>query len=319
VSSPKSVAVLSRSFSQNPTLRAELTARCPNAVFNETGRSLAGDELVAFLKGHDGAIVALEKMDAAALAAASDLRVIGKYGVGLDNVDLHACVAHGIKVGWTGGVNRHSVAELTIAFAIAALRHMVRSNREILGGAFRQIQGRELRGKAFGLIGCGHVGKEVVHLLKPFGVRILAHDIRDFSDFYNAHGVSSVSLDQLTTEADIISLHVPLTPATRMLFDANRLARLKPGVILINTARGGLVDEAALSEALKSGHVAAAAFDVFSPEPPVNDALTGLVNFISTGHIGGSTAECVLAMGRSAIDGLFNAVEATDHIPDYLR
>jgi D-3-phosphoglycerate dehydrogenase len=314
-----SVAVLSRSFSKNSILRAELQAAHPNVVFNDAGLSLKDEALVAFAQGHAGLIVALEKVDAALLEQLPDLKVIGKYGVGLDNVDLAACQRLGIKVGWTGGVNRRSVAELALSLMIACLRSIVFSDREIRDGRFSQIPGRQLSGRTVGLVGCGHVGQELTRLLQPFGCRILAHDIRDFPEFYAQTGVEPVSFETLVAEAEIVSLHVPLTAATRHLFDAAVLGRMRKGSVLVNTARGGLVDEEALKAALPTGPIAAAAFDVFSPEPPVDVGLLHLPNFISTGHIGGSTEEAVLAMGRAAIRGLFEPVDALSHVPDYLR
>jgi D-3-phosphoglycerate dehydrogenase len=316
---PRQVAVLSRSFSAHPQLRSELLARCPGARFNDSGRTLAGDDLLQFLAGSDAAVVALEKLDASTLARLPDLRIIGKYGVGLDNVDLAACQRLGIRVGWTGGVNRRSVAELTIAFMIDALRHVVQSNREILAGQFRQIQGRQLSGRTVGVVGCGHVGKEVVRLLRAFDCHVLVHDLAPDPVFCAETGAEASALDPLLSASDIVTLHLPLTPATRLLFDAERLARMRPGAVLVNTARGGIVDEPALAAALAEGRLGAAAFDVFLPEPPVDRSLIDLPNFIATGHIGGSSAEAVLAMGRAAIEGLFNAVDALDHLPPYLR
>jgi D-3-phosphoglycerate dehydrogenase len=315
----RKVAVLSRSFSEHETLRGELLARFPGTQFNETGRTLAGDELVEFLQGRDAIVVALEKIDAALLARLPDLRIISKYGVGLDNVDLEACAKVGVRVGWTGGVNRQSVAELTVAFAIDGLRHVMQSHTEIQTGTFRQIRGRNLQGNTVGLIGCGHVGQRVARLFQAFGCTVLAHDIRSFPEFYKETGVEPVSFDDLLARADIVSLHVPLTPATRNMIGEAALARMKHDAVLINTARGGLVDEEALKAALKAKKLYGAAFDVFSPEPPQDTELLALPNFIATGHIGGSTAQSVLAMGRAAIDGLESAIDALDHIPDYLR
>lgn len=316
---PQRIAVLSRSFSRHPILRAELQARYPDASFNDTGRTLAGEELLGFLAGHDGAIVALEKMDAATLAAATDLKIIGKYGVGLDNVDLHACAAQGKLLGWTGGVNRRSVAELAISFMIAGLRGVTVSQAEIRAGVWRQFPGRQVSDVTVGLVGCGHVGQELARLLRCFGTRVIAHDLRDFPAFYAETGVTPVSLDELTETADVISLHVPLTPKTKRMFDAGRLSRMKRGAILVNTARGGLVDEPALEQALIDGQIGAACFDVFEVEPPDRTSLLALPNFLATAHIGGSAEEAVLAMGRAAIDGLSNAVDPLSHIPEWAR
>lgn len=298
------VAVCSRSFSANPILRAELLARYPDATFNDAGQQLSGESLIAFLRGHQKAITALEVVDDAVLAGLPELQVISKYGVGLDMIDMAALRARGVRLGWTGGVNRRSVSELVIAFAIAMLRHVPAVHQEVLSGTWRQRVGGHLSGRTVGIIGCGHIGKDLVPLLRAFGCPILANDILDFPEFYAAHGVEPVDLLTLLTRADIVTLHVPLDHTTRRMLNAERLALLKPSAILINAARGELVDEVALKEQLRTGRLAAAAFDVFAVEPPQDRELLALPNFLATPHIGGSAHEAVLAMGRAAIDGL---------------
>lgn len=298
------VAVCSRSFSRNETLRAELLARYCNVTFNDQGLKLEGKALIEFLDGHDKAIVALERIDAGVLDALPGLKVISKYGVGLDGIDLEALESRGVKVGWTGGVNRRSVSELTLSFAIALLRHVPTVHREILGGVWRQHVGHQLSGKSVGIIGCGFVGKDLVRLLRPFGCRILVNDILDYPEFYAEYGIEAVSLEDLLARADVVSLHVPLDDSTRNLLSAARLSHLAPTAVLINTARGGLVDESALKSMLKEGRLMAAAFDVFAVEPPEDRELVELPNFLVTPHIGGSAHEAILAMGRAAIAGL---------------
>lgn len=298
------VAVCSRSFSKNPILRAELLARYQQVTFNDAGLRLKGDSLVEFLRGHDKAITALESIDESVLSRLPEIKVISKFGVGLDTINMAAMRAYGKRLGWTGGVNRRSVSELVISFAIAMLRHVPAANREVLSGNWRQPVGMLLTGRTVGIIGCGHVGKDLVHLLKAFDCPILVHDIRDYPDFYAAHGVEPVSLEILLARSDIVTLHVPLDDSTRGMLDAHRLAMLKPTAVLINAARGELVDEAALKQLLQNKRLAAAAFDVFEVEPPQDQELLALPNFLGTPHIGGSANEAILAMGRAAIDGL---------------
>ena len=298
------VAVCSRSFSQHPVLRAELLEHYALVSFNDQGRRLDGSTLVDFLRGHQKAIVALESIDATVLQQLPDLRVVSKYGVGLDSLDLAALRAHGVRLGWTGGVNRRSVSELAIALAIALLREIPQANREVLSGTWRQRPGGLLSSRTVGIIGCGHVGKDLAVLLRGFGCLLLAHDIRDYAEFYAANGIEPVSLDELLATADVVTLHVPLDATTRGMLSRERLALLKPDAVLINTARGGLVDEAALKHALREGRIAGAAFDVFDSEPPQDPELLSLPSFIATPHIGGSAREAVLAMGRAAITGL---------------
>jgi len=285
-------------------LREELLSRYANVTFNETGRQLEGEGLIAFLRGHNKAITALERIDETILAALPELQVIGKYGVGIDMIDLGAMRRHGKLLGWTGGVNRRSASELTLAFAIVMLRHVMEGNREIMAGRWRQLMGGLLTGRTIGIIGCGHIGKDLVRLLQPFECTILVNDIRDYPDFYAEFDLQPVSKEELLTHADVVTLHVPLDDSTCNMLTAERLSFMKPKAILINAARGGLVDEIALKNVLKEKRIAAAAFDVFSQEPPQDRELLELPNFLATPHIGGSAEEAILAMGRAAIDGL---------------
>lgn len=298
------IAVCSRSFSRNPVLRKALLARYVDVTFNETGRQLEGEELVAFLRGHSKAITALERIDDSILSQLPELGVIGKYGVGIDMIDLAAMRRFGKRLGWTGGVNRRSVSELVISYAVLMLRHIVAANREVLSGTWRQHVGGLLSGRKVGIIGCGHIGKDLVELLQPWGCELLAHDILDFAEFYARYGVRPVGLEELLRTADVVTLHVPLDASTRNMLTADRIALMKPTAVLINAARGNLVDETALKHALKERRLAAAAFDVFAVEPPQDPELLNLPNFLVSPHIGGSAEEAILAMGMAAIEGL---------------
>lgn len=303
------VAVCSRSFSRNPILRAELSARYRHVTFNDTGLQLEGSELIAFLKGHNKAITALEKIDKEILSGLPELEVIGKFGVGIDMIDMQAMNDHGIRLGWTGGVNKRSVAELTLAFAIVMLRCVIQANREVVGGGWRQIVGGHLTGRTVGIIGCGNVGKDLVRLLKPFDCKILVNDIQDYPDFYSKNDVRLVEKEELLSLSDVVTLHVPLDKSTYNMISADRIKTMKHTSILINVARGGLVDECALKKALKENKLGGAAFDVFNQEPPQDTELLSLPNFLATPHIGGSAEEAILAMGRAAIHGLdFNEI-----------
>lgn len=305
---PSRIAVASRSFSRHPILRAELLARFANVTFNDSGRSLSGDSLVEFLAGHDAAITALERVDGAMLDRLPQLRRISKYGVGLDMLDLPALRDRGIGLGWSGGVNRRSVSELVIAATISLLRRLPEATAEVATGQWRQIMGRQLSERTIGIIGCGHVGKDLAVLLRAFGCRVLAYDIRPFPDFYAAHAIETVDLETLLRHADIVSLHLPLDDSTRNILSADRLALLRPDAIVINAARGGLIDDDALESMLSDGRLAGAFLDVLAHEPPAPDCgLIRLPNVIVTPHVGGSAEEAVLAMGRAAIAGLDDA------------
>lgn len=310
------VAVTSRSFSRHPELRRELLARYEHVTFNESGQVLAGAELAAFLQGHDKAVTALEVINEELLIQLPQLRVIGKYGVGLDMIDLDAMDRYGVLLGWTGGVNKRSVAELVIAAAISLLHRTAESHAEVRSGQWRQLQGRQLSGRTVGIVGCGHIGKEVASLLRVFNCRILAHDIRDFPEFYASLCVAPVSLDRLLAESEVVTIHLPLDTSTRGLFDARRLRIMRRGACLINIARGGIVDEVTLGLLLKEGYLAGAALDVFAEEPPLDIEFLNLPTLIATGHIGGSTEEAVLAMGQAAIAGLESARPARTYLDE---
>ena len=304
MSDPTPIAVASRSFSRHAVLRRELQERYPNVTFNDSGLTLAGDALIAYLRGHLKAITALECLDGAVFNAVPELEVVSKFGVGLDTLNLDDMAEHGVRLGWTGGVNKRSVCELVIACAISLLRHVPQTNADVRAGTWNNRVGSQLSDRTVGIIGCGHVGKDLAVLLRAFGCTVLAHDILDFPEFYAEHGVRPVGLEALLKEADIVTLHVPLDDSTRGTLSAGRLGLMKPDAVLINAARGGLVDEVALKDALREGRLAAAAFDVFAVEPPEDSELLNLPNFLATPHIGGSSEEAVLAMGRAAIAGL---------------
>jgi len=310
--------VLSRSFSRHPALRAELLAQYPRAVFNDSGAILKGQALIDFVAPHEAAIVGLETIDDALMAALPKLRILSKYGVGLDNIDLEAAARRGLKVASQPGVNRRSVAELAISYMICGLRGVMVSFDEVRRGVWRQYVGRQLSNATVGLIGFGHVGCEVALLLRAFGSRVLAHDIRDIAAPAARLAVQPVDLTSLFEKSDVVSLHVPLTARTANMLGEADFAAMKPGVVIVNVARGGLIDEAALDRALRSGQVAAACLDVFAREPPEDSALFSRPGFLGTAHIGGSAEEAILAMGRAALHGLSAAGDPRALTPAWL-
>ncbi len=303
----RSLVIASRSFSKHPVLRKEVLKRYPNAKFNDEGLSLNGESLIEFLDGHEKAITALEKIDDSILKLLPNLKVIGKYGVGLDMIDLHAMKRHGVNLGWTGGVNKRSVSELVISYSIALLHRTIFANAEVRKGKWYQVKGRQLSDCTVGIIGCGHVGKDLVELLQPFNCKILANDVLDFNDFYKKYEVTSVGLEELIRKSDIVTLHLPLDKSTQNILDSDKLSLLKNDAVLINLARGGLIDEVALKELLNNNKIAGAALDVFEVEPPVDPSFATMDNVLITPHIGGSTEEAILAMGMAAIEGLENS------------
>ena len=309
-----SVAVASRSFSRHPELRALVLERYSDAKFNDDGLSLHGNSLIEFLSGYEKAITALEVIDDSILSQLPNLKVIAKYGVGLDMIDLHALKKYGVKLGWTGGVNKRSVSELVISFAVALLHRAVFANSEVRNGKWYQVKGRQLSDCTFGIIGCGHIGKDIIKLLKPFNCKILAHDIQNFKEFYEKNKVKSVGIEELIKKSDVVTLHLPLDDSTKNIMNEERLQMLKSSAVLINLARGGLIDEAILKKMLLEKRIAGAALDVFEIEPPIDKELLTMDNVLITPHIGGSTEEAILAMGMAAIDGLDNAKDPSSFL-----
>jgi D-3-phosphoglycerate dehydrogenase len=285
-------------------LRRELSKKYNNVKYNDSGLSLSDGLLVEFLQGSSHAIIALEKIDDNILSQLPELKVISKYGVGLDMINMKSMQKYGIRLGWSEGVNRRSVSELVISLSIALLRHIPESNKKILSGIWEQHIGRQLSGKNFGIIGCGSVGKDLVELLQPFKCKILVNDIKRYDVFYKKYDLNVVGKKELLLKSDVVTLHTPLDNSTKNMLSASMLKLMKPSSVLINIARGGLINEIALKKMLMDGRLAAAALDVFEIEPPQDKELLNLSNFLATPHIGGSSQEAILSMGMAAINGL---------------
>lgn len=298
------IAVASNTFSNDVTLRKALIAHFPEATFNPTGRVLAGEELVAFLGAGTAAIMGLEKIDAALIDACPRLSVISKFGVGLDNVDLEHCARRGVAVLSSPGVNAAAVAELTLGFMIAAARRIAISTHHLKSGRWVKNGGVQVLGKKVGIVGLGNVGKRTAALMQAVGCEVLAHDLLDLREYCASRAIRFVSLEEVLAGSDFVSLHVPLTPATRLMIRRAQLQQMKPSAFLINTARGGIVDESDLADALQDGTIAGAASDVFAEEPTGNTRLLGLESFIGTAHVGGNSREAILAVGMAAIGNL---------------
>lgn len=302
--SGRRIAVCDKTFCGHEGLRAELRARYPLARFSDPSRTLQGDALVDFIGDASAAIIGLSVIDDAALARMPGLAVVSKFGVGVNNLDFQALARRGVRVGWTPGVNRRSVAEFAIGQLITLLRGLHLTHADVLAGGWARRPGRQLDEVTIGVLGCGMVGQEITRLLRAFGARVLATDIRDVSGFCCEVGAAQVPLEALLAQADALTVHLPLTEATRGLLDAAALARMPAGAVLVNTARGGIVDEAALVEALRSGRLSGAAMDVYEVEPAAGNALLALPTFRASAHVASGSDAGVWGMGRAAIAGL---------------
>ena len=231
------------------------------------------------------------------LDSLTQCKVVGRLGVGLDNIDVPACEARGMKVIPATGANALSVAEYVVGTAMVLLRGVYQSSDAVADGKWPRnalSNGREVGGKTLGLIGFGFIGQLTARLAQGLGMTVIAYDAMMSADHpaFAASGVRCASLDEVISQADVVSLHVPLVESTKGLFNAGRIAAMKPGAVLINTARGGIVDEAALGTALKAGQLGGAAIDVFGAEPlPVAPHFQDCPNLILTPHVAGVTAE----------------------------
>ena len=295
------IKVTSRSFSRNSLLKQELLEIFPDSVFNTDGPYTGLPDIVEFLQDADGVILGLEQMDRQVLQQLNNLKIIAKYGVGLDNLDVNATEELGIAVGWTGGVNKRSASEQALGFMLGLCRNLFFSSFPLKEGKWQKVGGRLLSGSCVGVIGCGHIGTDVVHLLQPFNCRILICDLLDKSGVVDAYGVTQVPLEKLLPEADMVSLHVPLTELTHFMVNDEFLQQMKPLAHLVNNSRGTVVNQQALKNALQQKTIAGAALDVYESEPPDDLEFLSLPNLMVTPHIGGNANEAVLAMGRSAI------------------
>jgi len=258
--------------------------------------------MITALRNIDGIIVGVEPLSAAVIECAIALRVISKYGVGMDNIGVEAARARGIALGWTPEANSNAVAELTLGLIFALARHIPRAANVVRAGEFPRMTGIELRGRTLGLIGLGRIGRRVAHGAAGLGMRVIAYDpylARPPED-----DVELVGLQDLCAKADFVSLHLPLTTETAGMIGAETLSWMKPGALLINTTRGGVVDEDALYQTLKAGHLGGAAIDCFAHEPPISSPLLELENVIGTPHMGSHTDEAIARMGLMAAENV---------------
>jgi len=297
-----SIAVSAASFAKNPTLVRELEQLGLELKLNTSGRVLRQAELATFLADASIAIVGTELIDQALLASCPKLRFVAKYGVGLDNIDLPLLARSAIGLGWTGGVNRRSVSELVLAFALGHFHRVNAAVSEMRQGLWVKNGGIQLSNLTVGIVGLGHVGSDLVTVLRSLAPRILYTDIADKSAEATALGIEAVTYDELLRRCDLISFHVPATELTRHMFDAEAIAKVKDRALIINTSRGQVVDVEATCQAVACGRLGGFAADVFPEEPADMRRWSGCDRLYFTPHIGGNTEEAVLAMGRSAIE-----------------
>jgi len=291
------------SYGKNdPRLKTQLEEQVGEVIYNPTGKPLTSAELAQLLPGIDGYIAGLDGIDAQALQAADRLKVIARYGVGVDKVDLVAAREKGIVVTNTPGANSVSVAELALGLMLALARQIPEAVDAVHQGKWPRYSGLSLEGKTIGILGLGAIGKQLARRLAGFDCRILAHDPFADAAFARDNHVELAELNKVVEQADFISLHLPLVPETRGMVNDAFLNRMKKGAFLINTSRGEVLDEEALLRALQSGHLKGAGLDAFTVEPPdPKNPLLALPQVIATPHLGAQTDGATSNMGWLAM------------------
>ena len=278
-------------------------------VSNPYNRKLTEDELIELLdKDAVGLIAGTEKITERVMQNANSLKVISRYGIGLDNIDLEAAKRFGIIICTTPDAPTQAVAELTLAFILNLYRRIGEVDRNLRSGKWNPLLGRLLFGKTLCIIGLGRIGKALVKLVQPFELKIIAHEPVPDNEFVSSYGIELASLEKVLSKSDIVTLHTPLTEETHYLIGKKELAIMKPDAVIVNTARGGLIDEEALIEALEKGAIGGAALDVFEEEPYYGK-LKNFDNVILTPHIGTYAKESRIKMEREAVENLLTALK----------
>ncbi len=302
---PQRILITPRAFPKNGEAQALLEAEDFELVFRLATDTYSSADLAALFPDIDGVILGVDQCDAAALAHTNKLKVISRFGVGYDAVDVQTASEKGIVVARAAGGNSAAVAELTLAYIFALSRSLINVAVASKQNNFIRPKGWELSQKTLGLIGYGNISKLVAQKANALGMNVIIYS-RYPQMLTEAR---FCSLDELLESSDVVSLHCALSPETKTLLNKTRLIQMKQGSYLINTARGALVDENALYQALKSGHLAGAAMDAFIQEPPINNPLLELENFIATDHIGAHTQEAVDKVALIATQNLISIMK----------
>ena len=294
-----------RSYGKNmPELFDRLKEAGYEVVRNETGGILERDQIKRLLSDCIGVIIGVDPLDADVLAGAPRLRAVAKYGVGVDNIDMDYCQAHGIKVSRTVGANSEAVADYALALMLAVARKVPAIDRKCREMNWGKITTRDVSHATLGLFGLGAIGRHVAKRALGFDMKILAYDPYWPEAFAAENGIIRADAETIFREADFISLHLPLMPETEGFVGERELAMMKPSAILINTARGGLVNERALLKALIEKRIYGAGLDAFAHEPPEDDAWFTLDNVVLGSHCAASTAGATENMGRMATENI---------------
>lgn len=304
---------------ENREAKEKLERFADEVVYNPHGRPLKAEEIGPLLAGVDGYIAGLDYITAEVLEnAPATLKMISRYGAGVDRVDLKAAKAKGITVTNTPGTNAVAVCELAFGMLLCLARSIARLDKAVRKGEWPRNDGMELKGKTLGIAGMGAIGKNLAKRAKAFEMNVVAYDPWFDGAFGKEYSVANVSLEELLKVSDAISLHMPLNDATHHIVNAQAFSTMKDGVLLINTARGGLIDELAAAEALKSKKLGGLGLDVYEAEPVTDSPLLGYDNVVMTPHTGAHTKEAIVGMGVMAVDNLI-AVLKGENCPYVLK
>ncbi len=296
-----------RSFAKADRTPLEMLETAGHEVcLNTAGIIYTKEKMLEAVKDAEGIIVGVDPLDREVIDAAPRLRAIAKYGVGTDNIDLEYCREKGIRVSITRGANSNAVADYAFALMLACARKLTLINDMCHEKNWKKTVSGDVYGAKLGILGLGAIGKGVARRAKGFDMTVLAYDVYWDEDFIAEHGIVKATPEQIFRECDFISLHMPLLDSTRDMIGADAFAMMKKGAVLINTARGELVDEDALIAALKDGTLAAAGIDAFREEPPVNEELYALPNLIMGSHTAASTAGASRMMGIMAAQNMID-------------
>jgi D-3-phosphoglycerate dehydrogenase len=295
----------------NPALD-QLRSFADALVFNPCGRPLSEDELIPLLDGCEGCIAGLDFFTAKVMENARSLKVISRYGVGVDRIDLAAAKARNIVVCNTPGVNAQAVAELAMGLLLCIVRHVPELNQKTKDGQWPRSNGIELRGKTFGILGLGAVGKTIARIAAGFSMNVMAYDPVINTEYAHANGIVYATFSEVIENADFLSLHLPLDENTHNVISADVMKSMKKGAIIINTSRGGLIDEDAAYQFLKSGHLGGLGLDVYREEPPPASPLFALDNVVLTPHTAAHTAEATGAMAALSVQNLIDVLSGRD-------
>lgn len=310
--SPLNIFVCSRSFARSSHLRIALEGLSQSVRYTTSFDTLSGNALVECIRDAHVVIVGLEIISREVVRQCPNLRVICKMGTGIDKIDLVALDEAGIAFFHTPGFNVNAVAELVLAQTISLLRRFKQNSDRINTLTWRPVTGFELHGKTIGLVGFGAIARRVSELMLALGCRVLAFD-KERDCIESSEGVRFCPLDQMFAQSDVVSIHLPLNHSTRGMITSEHIAQLKPGAVMINTSRGGVVDEVALKARLSEGDIYAG-LDVLDNEPYVDWELAKMSNVVLTPHIGGSTHEAIERNGSLVIDFLSkHPLFASDH------